>query len=443
VALVVFRLALFLTIQFPAPLGDSVLFASVAHYHCATGRFETPIFPLDPSGAYRYVWHAIGHPALLSWLNPDCSNAGGFFALSVVLASTFALAYLVVARQRGAVAGLLFAAVVFALQAKQGFRPESTAVLLVLGAEWLRHAGKTTPWLLVAGLLAWTQPTTLILYAAFAALSSDAALRQRLATTALQWLPLSIALHLTLWWAYPYPIADLLQGLSAQGRIFAQRDDGSVFNYLVRSDFFPLFGLAFAAVYGGSVWRRWPLLGLLPLLWYVGFRVPATYYNLVPLFVVLLLDLLRARRSETGPAEHGRRMALLCGVALLACAGLIQSTLRDAGSWLQYGSSMASAISHERRLAEQGLVACTVPPWFTLMHPAADFLPSHVPTLRACPTAAESSRRDLVHAVALRRRTDAVACEARAGDPGRAWIPHVFQSDSGYSFSVCPAALPR
>ncbi|WP_288252806.1 hypothetical protein, partial [uncultured Hydrogenophaga sp.] len=81
-ALVSMRLWLFLALQLPAPVGDGVLFASVAQYHCGTGRFETPIFPLDPTGAYRYIWHGIGWPWLLSLLNPTCSIEGSFLSLS-------------------------------------------------------------------------------------------------------------------------------------------------------------------------------------------------------------------------------------------------------------------------------------------------------------------------------------------------------------------------
>jgi hypothetical protein len=87
------RLLLYLGLQLPAPVGDGVLFASVAQYHCGTGRFETPIFPLDPTGAYRYIWHGIGWPWLLSLLNPTCTIEGSFLALSLVMVGTAAFSW--------------------------------------------------------------------------------------------------------------------------------------------------------------------------------------------------------------------------------------------------------------------------------------------------------------------------------------------------------------
>lgn len=447
--LVIARMLLGLLIQYPAPAGDSVLFASVAHYHCSTGRFETPIFPLDPSGGIRYVWHGIGHPALLSWLSPVCGATGLYVAQILIWLAAAALAWVAVTPRRGRLPAALFALVVVALLSKQGFRPETTATLLALLTEWLRARQRTTEWTLTTSLLAWVQPTTFLLYGAYVLLSTDRAELQRLRASLRVWLPLAIGLQGLLWAAYPFPLPDLLQGLAQQGRTFAGRSDGSSFNYLIRSDFFPLFGMLFAAVFLLALRWRLRLLLLLPLLWFYGWRVPPTYYNLVPVFCWLLLALLLQEKPSAAPLPPRRITGehWLCGVlltaALLGVAGLLQSVLRDANSWVQYGGTRSAAQARFQALTAQGYVACEVPPHFTLMLPADAFAASHAPRLRACDAAPAAQRRDLVPAVAMKQREDASACEpwpARKGLPG---IERLFRSDSGYSFHVCPAQPVR
>ena len=435
------RLLLGLLIQYPAPDGDSVLFASVAHYHCGTGRFETPIFPLDPAGGIRYVWHGIGHPALLSWLSPTCDVAGLYLAQTLILLAAGALAWLTVAPRRGQLLAVLFALVVMTLLAKQGFRPETSATVLALLAEWMRARQRSTAWALAVGLQAWVQPTTFILYLAWVLASADAAELRRLLRQAPVWLPSSLLLQAGLWLLYPFPLHDLLQGLSQQGQSFAQRSDGSFFLYLIRSDFFPLFGLLFAAAFAQvAAWRPRVVL-LLPLLWFYGWRVPPTYYNLVPVFAWLLLALLlREEAGTAGTSDTDRRpVATVLAGALLATGGLSQSALRDVNSWLQYGTTQTVARAQWQSLRSQGLVACAVPAHFTLMLPADAFERSHTPRLLACGLAPEWQRRDLVSSVAMKNRPDAGACTQwpqRHGLPG---VDKVFRSDSGYGFHVCPA----
>lgn len=440
-ALLVARLLLGLLIQYPAPSGDSVLFASVAHYHCGTGRFETPIFPLDPAGGIRYVWHGIGHPALLSWLSPTCDVAGLYVAQTLILLAAGALAWVAVTPRRGRLTAALFALVVMALLLKQGFRPETSATVLALLAEWMRARQRSTAWVLAVGLQAWVQPTTFILYLAWVLLSTDAAELRRLWRQAPVWLPLSLLLQAGVWLAYPFPLQDLLQGLSQQGRTFAQRSDGSFFLYLIRSDFFPLFGLLFAAVFALAARGRLRLLLLLPLLWFYGWRVPPTYYNLVPVFAWLLLALLlREEDKATGAADADRHLtATLLAGALLALAGLSQSVLRDISSWYQFGGTHAMARQHWTNFVSRGLVACEVPPHFTLLLPADAFEASYTPTLHACWAAPATRRRDLVASMLLKRRTDATECTFWPAQQGLPGMNRLFSSDAGYSFHVCRA----
>lgn len=439
------RVLLGLLIQFPAPSGDSVLFASVAHYHCSTGRFETPIFPLDPSGGIRYVWHGIGHPALLSWLSPTCDVAGLYVAQTLILLATGLVIWLAVARRNGPWMASLFITIVMALQSMQGFRPETTATLLTLLAEWLRRTGRTSGWALSVSLLAWVQPTTFILYTAYAVLSTDFAELRRLRDGAVRWLAAVLALQLLLVWIYPFPLQDLLQGLASQGRTFAGRSDGSVFTYLVRSDFFPLFGLVFGMTFALAAWRSPRLLLLLPLCWFYGWRVPPTYYNLVPVVAWLMFGLLVPAADSPGPnkitsdgqgAAVRARQLLLVG-AVLAALGLSQSVLRDLNSWVRFGASLEAASARYQALLARGASVCSVPHHFTLMLPADAFESAYQPRLRSCTSAPVEQRLDLLTSSMLRQRTGSQGCEAWPEKPGLPMADRLFRSDSGYGFHIC------
>lgn len=439
-ALVVARLLLYLGLQLPAPVGDGVLFASVAQYHCGSGRFETPIFPLDPTGAYRYIWHGIGWPWLLSLLNPTCSIEGSFVALSLVMVGTAALAWWAVARTHGRLVAAAFVLVVFALQAKLMFRPEVLAIALVVLAEGLRARGRLWAWAWTLGLLAWVQPTVFLIAAAHAALTLDRAGWRALWRDAIPGLGMALALHGAIAAFYPFPMADLLHGLSLQGQSFAARDDGSLFIYYLRSDFFPALGLAMLAAFGLAAWRRPVLLLLLPLIVYFGLRVPPAFYNLVPLFVVLLMGLLpgEGAPARTGARRHALRVLAL--TAALGALGLAQSVARDGvGAWRQHASPEEALASLQAAQARAQRV-CGVPPWFTLLLRADAFEPNHRPVLRTCPA---HGGVDLVPATALPSHARATECRRHAVNVLPPWLEktagRLFRSSTGYGLAVCPA----
>lgn len=426
----------------PAPSGDSILFASVARYHCASGRFETPIFPLDPTGAFRYVWHGIGQPALLSWLSPECSVRGGYAALSLLLLATSALVLRVLVPTRGWWVGLAMALVVYALQSKQGFRPETSALLLVLACEWLRHRGSAPGWAAAAGLLPWFHPTAFLLYGAWWLLTSSRVEFSGLRLQAGRMMAATVAVQLALFMVYPFPLVDLLQGLSLQGHAFAQRIDGDVFTYWIRSDFYPLFGLVFAWAYAMCLVRKPALILMLPLLWFYGFRVPPAYYNLVPQFGAMLLWLWWPGAPSPARWYPHARSALLGVCVLLAVTGLAQSVVRDGVSLVRYGSTLEVAAGQLAEVRASGLVPCRVPRWFTLMAEAETFEASHQPILKACRSAENPARVDLVPPLELRQRPDRDLCKPWPQDHPVPVLGRLFQSDSGYGFLLCPAAPP-
>jgi hypothetical protein len=190
------------------------------------------------------------------------------------------------------------------------------------------------------------------------------------------------------------------------------------------------------------VTARRRLLLLLPLLWFYGFRVPPTYYNLVPLFGAMLLSLwMPLPALEVTRREQAQRWVLvLC--ALLASGGLAQSALRDVGSWVQYRSTLDAAMAQRPLALAGGGVPCAVPGWFALTEPADFFQPSHVPTARDCAAAPAQAQRDLVGSGALGRRPDAAGCTAWPHDTPVPGLRRLFRSDSGYGFAVCPRAGP-
>jgi hypothetical protein len=438
------RLLLYLGLQLPAPVGDGVLFASVAQYHCGTGRFETPIFPLDPTGAYRYIWHGIGWPWLLSLLNPTCTIEGSFLALSLVMVGTAALTWWAFARTHGRLVAAAFVLVVFALQAKLMFRPEVLAIALVVAAEALRARGRLWSWAWLLSLLAWVQPTVFLIAAAHAALTLDRPGWRALWRDAIPGLGMALALHGAIAALYPFPLADLLLGLSLQGQSFAARDDGSLFVYYLRSDFFPALGVAMLATFALAAWRRPALLLLLPLVVYFGLRVPPAFYNLVPLFVVLVMGLLTGLpRGEGAPARtsaHRHAQMVLTLTAALGTLGLAQTVARDGvGAWRQYASP-EEALASLQAVQARARPVCGVPPWFTLLLPADAFKPHHRPALRTCPA---HGGVDLVTVTALANHARATECRRGAVNALPLWLEstagRLFRSSTGYGLVVCPA----
>lgn len=439
--LIVPRLLIYGSIQFPAPVGDEILFASVASYHCREGVFATPLFPLDPSGEYRYIWHAIGQPALLSYLNPGCTNAGLFIALSLIVVLTLAIAYFSLARTAGATLSIMFVLAAFALQVKQGFRPETLAIPIVVLGEYCRLKLKHSAWAYCLLLLAWVHPTVFILQMVYSVLTSD---KNQWRFTLAAWrvlVPVSVACLGLFVAAYPFPISELLGGLALQGQLFAKRTDGDLATYYLRSDFFPLFGVAFGLVYVLQAVRHKALLLMLPLLWFYAVRVPPAYYNVVPLFVAMLYGLLM-RRSESDRAPTRLERKTLVGVSgfvgLLAGVGLAQGNVRDIHSYLRHQSTLDKATVAYQKLRSGGAGVCKVPPFFTLFLPSEFFKPSYQAEARECPGTADERQRVDLHAGAAPSHR-APGCTPWPSQPADSPLGKLFRADSGYSFTACPA----
>ncbi|HSX93458.1 MAG TPA: hypothetical protein VLG41_11085, partial [Hydrogenophaga sp.] len=168
------------------------------------------------------------------------------------------------------------------------------------------------------------------------------------------------------------------------------------------------------------------------------------FYNLVPLFVTLVMGLLTGLpRGEGAPARtsaHGHALMVLTLTAALGALGLVQSVARDGvGAWRQHASPEEALASLHAAQAHAQQV-CGVPPWFTLLLPADAFEPHHRPALRTCPA---QGGVDLVTVTALANHARATECRRGAVNALPPWLEstggRLFRSGTGYGLVVCPA----
>jgi hypothetical protein len=427
-------------------VGDRILFASVASYHCKEGSFATPVFPIDPSGHSRYIWHAIGQPALLSFFNYNCTNFGNYFALTLIVVFTFFVSCLFARKVAGFAGSAIFALIVFALQAKLAFRPETTAILVSLCAEHYRQRGVAAVWVQMALLLAWVQPTVFIIYGVYILCENSNRQWRGLREGYVSWLPVAILVNGVIAYFYPFDFADLIEGLVLNGRMQLERNDAnlaSIGNYYLRSDFFPLFGLAFFAVYAFRAHRNRRLLLMIPVVWYFGLRVPPSYYNIVPLFVVLVYGLMASEDSFEGalvPCQPGSvaSMATVGFAGVLGFLGVLQGDLRDVNSFVRYRSTFDRSFELYQAIEKEGAIPCKVPSFFTLFLPSSFFYPSYEAKSKLCDSKVSGHKRvDIFAASGTGGMLPGSTCKPWPLDRGANYLSAAFKSDSGYSFFVC------
>jgi hypothetical protein len=434
------RLFLLLSIQFPAPVGDSIYFLSVSLYHCSEGVYATPLVNIDPTGRFRYIWHGIGQPAILSFFNPSCSNFGAHLALALIMVITFLISFHIIRKNSGIAVSLAFATTVFALQSKESFRPETTAILLCLVAEYLRKKNDSSLWIQLIILLAWLQPTIFIIYFAYVLLTNSTSQWHRVIKDAYAWIALAVVLNGLIAYAYPFGLNELIHGLLIQGASTTARNDGDIYTYFIKSNFFPLFGIFFCIAYLVQLSKFKSLIFLVPLIWYFGFRVPPTYYNITPLFVVLLFGALSTLSDEkqANIVIYSRRkiiLLLITGTGGLGCVGLLQGDLRDTVSYLRNKSTLTASQLALTRLQNQGYVPCEVPIFFTLFMPLSDFDGSRFSTTKYCSrgTGQKINIKATSGASQIARGTGCT----NWNEIGYQQLAGLFNSDSGYSFYYC------
>ena len=318
-AVLLLRFVLGAVFLLPSPVGDSEFFLTSSINLCSAGFFGTTVYPIDPSGQARMIWHGFVSPMLYSTLNVDCS-ARGYYLVAWGLQLLTCASVLLLARARGhsfvPAVGMAFLAL--AAQIAIGFRPEALAVLLIVLAELAIQFRQYAVLGALAGTLACTQPTVAALYAVSMALLRPELLRQ--------WLPAAggaIAAVLLLFWIYPFPATDLLTGILLQAKKLAGRADGSLISYYLLLPSLPAWGLLLLGTAALAARQRPMLLLIAPLAWYFGPRVPPVFYNLIPLCILLVgvlpgsvlgadcrlcrNGLPAGRRRRTGVREPARR----------------------------------------------------------------------------------------------------------------------------------------
>ena len=426
--LMLMRMLIYILIQFPSPDGDDILFSSVALYACKEGAFVTPLFPIDPTGAARYVWHGIGHPWLISILNIRCSNFGQFFALILIMTTTLLFAFVGTRKSMGLRGSLFFSVTVFALQAKVGFRPETTVILLVVLAENFKPRNLLL-WLLFFTLIAWVQPTSFIIYAIYSLLTIRQSALRAPTTAIFNSISAVFLINIAICFTYPFPMRDLIRGIwlnSGTYNIYLSESANNWFYGYVRLDSLPLFGLIFMIVYIVEVVRNPLLILISPILWFFGFRINH-YYNLVPIFIVLIRANFSNKIEVATPVLKGMVLAV-------SLFGLAHRNIRDIVSYANYGSTLEEAEQEFAKADWGDNQICEVPGFFTIFLPSSFFRLDKIGVPAACD---EKQHLKRIYIVSPKRQNLYGDCSPWSKKVNNIGLGSVFRVDTGYSFAVC------
>ncbi len=314
----------------PSPGGDSVQFLRVSHTFCAWGFLGTDSARLPGD---RFVWHGFLSPYFYGSSGLGCTPRS-YYSLNAILKIATALLVLRVAREAGhaRISGLALAILVVAAQAKVQFRPEALAIFIVFLAEWALLASRPVAFGIAEGLLCWCQPTVWGLYSLFVLLRKGSTLFNRsgwiLGGFSVTFIVLSML--------YPFPLVDLLTGLSNQARRLSGSGGAGEdsLDYYVATHFLPFWFALFLAAFAVCCRRTPWLLLMTPVLWWFGPRVPPTNYILISLLPVVVSVAMNA---------PGRRVSILFPAACLVVGlvGAAQGLVRDGLTIAQYGNSFA------------------------------------------------------------------------------------------------------
>lgn len=440
-ALISARLALYIIINYPSPIGDSIFFAASSLNYCYNDLLGTSLASVDASGQSRYIWHGYFQPFVINLLNFSCNNAGQYYALSFISLITAVTVYITGRYARIPLAWIVSLAVVcFALQTKQQFRPETLAILLCVVAEFAFSQRKWPLLTASLSLLAWTHPLGLIVYAAFIAWRMNGELFRSVLGAIVPCLVAFIVVNAALWYLYPYPVRDLLNGLSAQGEFLSRRGDGELFSYFIRSDFFPLFGVFLAVCTALAIAVDYRNILIIPILWWAALRVPPTHYNVMPLLCGMLFYIAWSFR-DSGARSRPRVLAgsVFAFALLISTVGLTQGVARDVNAYLRFEGTEQAARARVTQLEAEGLRICGVPIYFAVVFPERPMLKWKA-AWREC----DAPGAQDVDLTGYATPEEMLQCKPWPTDnPGLPLITRIFRRDSGYSFAVCPAGEVR
>jgi hypothetical protein len=420
-AVLLLRFVLDVVYLLPSPVGDSEFFLTASINLCSSGFFGTTVYPIDPSGQARMIWHGFVSPMLYSALNAGCS-ARGYYLVAWGLQLLTCASVLLLARARGQsfvpAVGMAFLAL--AAQMTIGFRPEALAVLLIVLAEIAIQFRQYAVLGALAGTLACTQPTVAALYAVSMALLRPELLRQ--------WLPAAsgaIAAVLLLLFIYPFPAADLLTGILLQARKLIGRHDGSLVSYYLLLPSLPVWGLLLLGAAALAVRKRPMLLLITPLAWFFGPRVPPAFYNLIPLCILLAGYCL-----EAYPARIAGHVGMAC--LLVGAAGLGFVSLRDVLTVQRFGDTFPQTRSQVATLVAGGAHLAPVSSIVALTNPELE-----ITNPRRAPVPAGSGGHEV--SIVAANGTPRAPCAAATRDVSlRLGTVKLFNSNSGWMIHACP-----
>lgn len=359
----------------PSPVADPAYFITASVNYCGSQYLGTTVYPIDPTGQSRMIWHGFVSPMLFGALNPTCAARNYYLILWAIKASTAALIVLLGRQRRYAVLRTLGLSL-FALAAQTaiGFRPETLVLFLLVLAELAIDRQRYFLIGAVLGALICTQPTVAGLYGLALVLLRPELIRR--------WSSIGLAcsvMVVVLTYLYPFPVLDLINGIRLQAQRLIHRSDGSVISYYLLNPALPGWGLLML----GGVWvnlRHKRLLLLVPPLWFFGPRVPPVYYNLVPICWVLCV----------AAFDASRKVANAIGVAalLVGTLGLGLMSARDVLTMYRYGDTFRTTRAQVAQLSAQGADFATAVPFLALTNPDMRFTD---PTLKSA--TATSGRR--------------------------------------------------
>ena len=426
---------------YPSPMGDSIIFLSSSANACTNGILGTPIapFPFDTQ-QYKLLWHGFLSPYLYSALNLTCTYWVYYLEYALLSLATTIIIITYYQKKFGQLIPTLIACVVYCIQIKQGFRPETLAISLIIIADIFRREKKWTAFFVSFFLLAWEQPTIFIINTLFLniTLGPKAFFKE---LVKLKTLLMLLATNCLIIVIYPYPIIDLIKGLLLQGSHLSGRSDGSLFAYYIRSDFLPLFGLTFLILFCLALKRRLAFVLLLPVIYFYGLKAPPTMYNILPLYVSIFLYLLNPENILVDTTNTINRTPLLLKAfvfsALLALTGLLQGLSRDIYSLIAFNSNAYSIGSDILNLKKSGYTVCNIPAYTTAVFPKLIYSVEVNPTLKECDLKKGSDKRvDLIQLSGQSNISD--NCKKTEWSTLRNTnIPTFFKTESGYAYLRC------
>lgn len=432
------KLSILVFLQYPSPVADSSFFLSVSKFHCTDGIFRTPIFPMEEIGAL-YLWHSIMQPLIISLLSYNCSVQSFYIGLSFLIISTIFLIFILKIKSREDKFFWIFSMIVFALQAKQGFRHEVISIFIIILIEYF-FLKKKYIFVLPLVFLAWSQPTVFLIETIFIILRLNNNYIKIFLKKIYKIILIITITNIVIGYLYPFNIYDHINFLIKNAQYVNTKIPSDIFTYYIRSDFFPLFGFAFIILFGFLIYLKKRFLLLCFPIYYFGLRFPETYYNLVPLYISLIYYINNILWGEldrkTKPLLNIFRYYLLI-VFFVATVGLSQGIARDLFSKINYNASPESIQKIYKDLILRNKEVCEVPDFFTLFLNFNAFEKNFRPTKKC-----NNQKQDIINIYPVNGYDKAKLigknCKISHTKKTGSLLNNIFKSDSGYAVYICP-----